>query len=161
MKKSLLLLFLLPFPSFAESSYPLSATGFEAGVARISDSDNSLIGPSWVYHFEYRPAEFFSFLGQAGSTWGKDNDVEFRQNIFSGGIQFHPLPVLQCHLSIATVMSEVTKDADTEREQEVGPVIGLSFRYPLRAFQFGSSATVVRTSNLHSTALRLSLLLAF
>lgn len=148
-----ILLCLIPLTLQAKVPVPNASTGFEAGVARISDGDKAIIGSSWVYHFDFRPDELLSFFGQAGVTSGKDDDVKMTQTAFSGGIQLYVLPVLSFRFGFATTLSEIEKDKNN-RERELGPLVGAVASYPVGVFTLGTSATVIRTESMHSSALR-------
>jgi hypothetical protein len=153
MKYLIILLLIYSHSLLAKVPVPNASTGFEAGVARISNGDKALIGPSWMYHFDYRPDEWISFFGQAGNSSGKEDGVRMSQTAFSGGIQFYLLPVLSFRFGFATTVTEVEK-VKTKRESELGPLVGAVASIPLGVFTLGTSATIIRTESMNSTALR-------
>ena len=160
MKFLLVLLCLVPLTLEAKVPVPNASTGFEAGVARISDGDKAMIGSSWVYHFDFRPDEFLSFFGQAGVATGKDDGVKMTQTAFSGGIQLYVLPVLSFRFGFATTVTEIEKD-NNHRERELGPLVGAVASVPVGVFTLGTSATVIRTESMHSSALRAFVFVTF
>jgi hypothetical protein len=157
MKTLLLLLCLLPLQANANIPYPRAATGFEAGVARISTGHRAIIGSSWGYHFDFEPDKAIGFFGQAGSSSAKDGDHTFKQNSFATGLQFHLLSVLDIRLGVATTVLEI----DKARANEMGPLAAVTVTYPLGVFKLGTNATFINTSSMHSSALRCMLLIVF
>jgi hypothetical protein len=160
MKFFIYLVLLLPLTLHAKVPLPNASTGFEAGVARISDGDKALIGSSWMYHFDFRPDELMSFFGQAGASTAKDDDVRLSQTAFAGGIQLYLLPVLSFRFGFATTITEIEKDKN-HRESELGPLVAAVASIPIGVFTFGTSATVIRTESMHSTALRAFAFISF
>lgn len=160
MKILLILLTFIPLTLRAKVPLPNASTGFEAGVARISDGDKSLIGSSWVYHFDYRTDELLSFFGQAGVASGKDDDVKMTQTAFTGGVQLYVLPVLSFRFGLATTVTEIEKN-NNHRERELGPLVAAVASVPVGVFNLGTSATVIRTESMHSGALRAFVFVTF
>lgn len=160
MKLFLYFLFLIPISLQAKVPIPNASTGFEAGVARLSDGDKSLIGTSWAYHFDFRPDEFVSFFGQAGVSSGKDDEVRMTQKAFSGGLRLYPLPILAFRFGLATTVSEI-EEVKTQRKNELGPLVGADMIIPFGVFSLGTSATVIRTESMHTSALRAFVLISF
>lgn len=137
-----------------------AATGFEVGVARISDGDNALIGPSWTYHFEYQPDTLLAFFGQAGSAWAEEDDRKFRQTHFGGGLKFHLLPVFYLQVGVASTLAYIKEKQQSEKKyQEMGPLVGATMLIPVGVFRLGTTATIIRTDKLQTTALRMALLI--
>jgi len=160
MKALFLLIFFFPIVLEAKVPIPNASTGFEAGVARISDGKRSLIGTSWAYHFDFRPDEYLSFFGQAGVSSGEEDDVKLTQTAFSGGVKLYALPILAFRLGLSTTIAEVTKNKTT-RERELGPLVGADMSIPVGVFTLGTSATIIRTESMHTTALRAFALITF
>ncbi|MGE3610591.1 MAG: hypothetical protein AB7I27_13455 [Bacteriovoracaceae bacterium] len=158
MRALIYLLFLYSFPLIAASSLPRGATGFEAGVVSLSDGHGGIIGPSWTYNFEYQADEVVGFFGQAGSNRAEDNNKKLKQTAFVGGLQLDLLP-LEFRLGIATTVAEVETDSKHTKNNEIGPMAGATVTVPMGNFKIGSTATVIRTTTLHSTALRVMMLL--
>lgn len=140
--------------AFAEVPYPRAATGLELGVARLSGKGESVIGTSWMYHFESQPDKYVTFFGQAGNSTGKEGDVRISQTSFGGGAEFDVLPVLGLRVGVATAIAEVEKNGVKDKEQEFGPFAGLAMNVTSGVFKFGTTATVMRTETVRSLALR-------
>lgn len=155
-----ILFFIYSLSSIAQISLPRAATGFEAGVANVSGDNSSLIGTSWVYHFEFQPDTLLSFFGQAGSSRAEDEKKKLKQTAFAGGIQFDLLP-LEFRLGVATTVAEIDKDDKHIKKNEMGPMAAVTVSIPIRVFKIGASATVIRTSTINTTALRVLGLIVF
>jgi len=140
--------------SFAEVPIPRAATGLELGVARLSDKHTSVIGTSWVYMFEYQADPYISFFGQAGQSQGQEDDFKIAQTSFNGGIELYLLPRFGFQLGLSNNVIKIEDDQGTHKKEEMGPMVGANIYYPVGIFLFGTSATVIRTSSLNSTALR-------
>ena len=157
MKKFFYFILILPSLTYAKVQFPRATTGFEAGVARISDGNKSLIGSSWNYHFQYQPDHHFGIFGEAGANQGKEGNTLFRQNVFAGGIELHLIEALGLRLGVANTALEINR----KTKNEIGPLAALTMNYPIGVFTLGTSATVIRTGSLHSLALRGLLYLSF
>lgn len=157
MNKFFYILMILPSLAYANVQFPRATTGFEAGVARISDGNKALIGSSWNYHFQYEPDHHFGIFGEAGSNHGKEDQYLFRQNVFAGGIELHFIETLGLRLGVANTALEINR----KTKNEIGPLAALTINYPVGVFTLGTSATVIRTGSLHSMALRGLLYLSF
>lgn len=138
-----------------------AATGFELGVARLSDGDHAYVGPSWTYHFEYKADSFLAFFGQAGMAQAQGDEREFKQTHFGGGLKFHLLPVLDIKLGVATTIASIEKNHSEKTYNEMGPLIGAAVSIPIGVFRVGTTMTIIRTNELHSTALRMAFLIVF
>lgn len=160
MKYIIMILCLIPSVVFSEVPLPRASTGLEAGVARLSDGNKSMIGTSWMYVLDYQPDKNLSFFGQAGSAQGESDGYKIKQTSFNGGVQFFLLPRMGLQLGVANTVIEIT-DVKVEKKHEMGPLLGLNIHYPIGVFKFGTSATIIRTKSVHSMALRGSLLLEF
>lgn len=160
MKILILCFILLPTMSWSKISPPYASTGFEAGVARLSDGDHALIGTSWMYHFSYHTDPILSFFGQAGNSSGKDDGRRFSQTAFTGGLELHPLPVLSFRFGFATTMIEI-EEVRTKEDRELGPMVAAVASLPVGVFNLGTSATIIRTESMHSSALRAFLFILF
>ncbi len=106
-----------------------------------------------MYVFEFQPDHYLSFFGQAGVS--KAETKMFEQTGFTGGIQLSLLPGLGFQVGIATVVNRV----DGHKESEMGPLAGLNFYVPIGIFKLGTSATIIRSNALQSTALRTGVLI--
>lgn len=157
MKYFILLFCLLPALTFADVPFPRAATGLEAGVAQLSHNGDTLLAQSWAYHFEYEMDHHVGFFGQAGTSKGSDDDHEFKQNSFAGGLQLHLLPQIGFRLGAALNALEI----DGDRSSEFGPLAAVTAFVPMGVFKLGTTATFIHTSSLQSAALRMMLLIVF
>lgn len=155
------LIFILSFSLSTFAIEEQAATGFELGVARISDGTRALIGTSWMYHFEYQADPYVGIFGQAGQSQAKDETDQFKQNSFVGGMKFTLLPILEARAGVATEILDVKTQDDHFTGTELGPMVALATSVDIGVFKFGTSATVIRTRHLNSTALRAVLFLIF
>jgi hypothetical protein len=158
-EKILLLLLLLPSSSWANEH--TGAFGLEAGVARLSDGSTSAIGPSLVSHFEYQIDQMIGFFGQAGKSEAKDGNDQFTQTSFNGGILLDVLPILEFRVGIASTILEIENENSTKKKNELGPLAGATVYMTEGIWKLGASGMVIRTSSLHSAAMRLMLLMMF
>lgn len=126
-------------------------------MARLNHSGDSLLAPSLVYHFEYEMDHHVGFFGQAGTAQGKDDDHEFKENSFAGGLQLHLLPQVGFRLGVALNALEI----DGDRSSELGPLAAATVFVPMGVFKLGTTATFIHTDSLQSTALRMMLLIVF
>lgn len=142
--------------SFAHAEVPLprAATGLEAGVARISDGNKSVIGTSWMYIFEYQADPYIGFFGQAGNSKGKEGNFNISQTSFNGGIEFYLLPRFGFQLGLSNNVIKIDDDKGSYKKEEMGPMVGANIYYPVGIFLLGTSATVIRTNSFNSTSLR-------
>ena len=140
--------------AWAEVPIPRAATGLEAGVARLSDGHQSVIGTSWVYVFEYQADPYVSFFGQAGNSQGEKNNFKINQTSFNGGIEFYLLPRFGFQLGLSNNVIKIEDEHGTHKKEQLGPMVGANIYYPIGIFLIGTSATVIRTNDLNSTALR-------
>lgn len=140
--------------AFAEVPIPRAATGLEAGVARLSDGNKSVIGTSWVYVFEYQADPYVSFFGQAGNSQGEDSKFKISQTSFNGGIELYLLPRFGFQIGLSNNVIKIEDDKGSHKKEELGPMVGANIYYPVGIFLLGTSATVIRTNSLNSTALR-------
>lgn len=160
MKNCLILLILL-LPVMGLASTPRAATGLEAGVSRLSHDGKALIGTSWVYHFEYQPEPLFGFFGQAGQAHAEEGSTRYQETQFSGGLMVPLLENLGLNVGLSNTINEVKKDGDVDRKRKLGPLAGLFVHSEFGAFSIRTSATVIRTEELSSFALRMGLMLQF
>lgn len=158
-------LFIVICLSFTLSSWSMTeqgAAGFEAGVARLSDGDKSMIGPSWMFHMEFQADPVIGFFGQAGRSDAKDSEDHFQQTSFVGGLKFNLLPALEFRAGVATEIIEIEKqDSKDTSVSELGPMAAVATYIPVGVFKIGTSATAIRTGSLHSFALRALILVMF
>lgn len=140
-----LFLMFLSIPVHSER-YPRTATGIEAGVARLSNGKGSALGTSWAWHFEYRPDKFVGFFGHAGQNAGDDKGKHIQQNFFAGGGEVNLVHVLDLRLGIAQSLSN--------GKNAVGPLVGLAVSERSGVWRPGVSAEVIRAGDAHSFALR-------
>lgn len=138
----------------AEVPLPRAATGLEAGVARLSDGNKSVIGTSWLYIFEYQADPYIGFFGQAGNSKGKERNFNISQTSFNGGIEFYLLPRFGFQLGLSNNVIKIDDDKRSYKKEEMGPMVGANIYYPVGIFLLGTSATVIRTNSFNSTALR-------
>ena len=139
----------------------IGAIGFEAGIARLSDGKNSAIGQSWLFHCEYQIDPIIGFFGQAGKSEAKDGPDRFMQTAFNGGILIDVLPVLEFRVGIATTVVEIEDKDSTNKENELGPLAGLTAYTQMGIWKVGASAEVIKTPSLQTAAMRLMLLMMF
>lgn len=137
------------------------AAGFEAGVARLSDGDKAMVGPSWMFHMEFQADPIIGFFGQAGRASAKDSEDKFQQTSFVGGLKFNVLPALEFRVGVSTEVVEIEKEGDDESTSALGPMAGVAAYIPVGVFKIGTSATAIRTGDLHSFALRGLILVMF
>lgn len=152
---------LIFFSSTTPAAEHVGAMGIEAGVARLSDGNNSAIGQSWLFHFEYQVDPVIGFFGQAGKSEAKDGSDRFMQTAFNGGILLDVLPVLEFRVGIATTVLEIEDEDSTERERELGPLAGVTIYTSLGIWKLGATAEVIRTPGLQTAAMRLMILMMF
>lgn len=150
----LIIIFMIINLSFAEVPIPRAATGLEAGVARLSNGHKSVIGTSWIYMFEYQADPYVSFFGQAGNSQGEEDHFKISQTSFNGGIELYLLPRFGFQLGLSNNVIKIEDDKGSHKKEELGPMIGANIYYPVGIFLLGTSATVIRTNSLNSTALR-------
>ncbi len=159
MKKYLLLTLLLPVMGLA--STPRAATGVEAGVSRLSHDGKALIGTSWVYHFEYQPEPLFGFFGQAGQAHAEEGSRKYQETQFSGGVLVPLLENLTLNVGLSNTITEIKNNGDDDRTRKLGPLAGLFVHTEVGAFSIRTSATIIRTEELNSMALRMGVMLQF
>lgn len=156
MKKIILFICLLPVLAWGEAG-----TGFELGVARLSDGKGAMMGTSWAYHFEFHPDNLLGFFGEAGVARGEDDGDKLMQTNFMGGMLFHLLPFTEVRLGVTNSIAEIERNGIEKKERELGPLVGASVYSYAGAFKFGINGTIVRTPSLQSSNLGLMLLVMF
>ena len=152
--KILLFIILFSLKVFAEVPLPRAATGFEAGVARLSSGGKSVSATSWVYKFEYQADPYLGFFGQAGNSRGEEGKTKLEQTVFSGGLEIYLLPRFGFQLGLANSVIKIEDENEDRKVTELGPMVGTNIYYPVGIFLIGASATVTRSSSMNSTALR-------
>jgi hypothetical protein len=154
---TLIILLLIPCHILAFTEQ--AAFGTELGVARLSDGHKSMIGTSWMFHFEYQADPIVGFFGQSGLSEANEKGDVFKQTTFLGGLKLNFLPQVELRLGIANELIEIEKNGSTDKYQQLGPMAGLAAYVPMGGIKLGTSATVIRTKDLNSTALRLLILI--
>ncbi|MBY0517163.1 MAG: hypothetical protein K2P81_09655 [Bacteriovoracaceae bacterium] len=148
----ILIVFILSFSAFADEEFSL---GFEAGVARLARSNDSVVGSSWSFHTEYMVDEIVGFFGEAGHEYGSKSNTEISHNLFGGGLLLEVLPFIDLRLGLALNAWESKIDGSKNKESNLGPLAGFTAHILTAGWKYGVSVEATRSGDYQSTAMKL------